>query len=39
MSTSRSRITLFKNELESKEEQFEILQETLDELKQKKITK
>ncbi len=33
----RSRITLFKNELESKEEQCEILQETLDEIKTKKV--
>merc|ERR1711976_693827 len=32
MSSLRSRISVFKNEAESKEEQLEVLQETLDEL-------
>ena len=32
LSSTKSRILLFKNEAESKEEQLEILQETLEEL-------
>merc|ERR1711892_1474355 len=39
MSSLRSRISVFKNESESKEEQLEILQETLDELQNRKSNK
>jgi len=39
MSSLRSRISIFKNESESKEEQLEILQETLDELQTRKSNK
>eukprot|EP00092_Neocalanus_flemingeri_P012479 GFUD01013452.1.p1 GENE.GFUD01013452.1~~GFUD01013452.1.p1 ORF type:complete len:1885 (+),score=551.68 GFUD01013452.1:790-5655(+) len=39
MSSLRSRISIFKNESESKEEQLEILQETLDELQNRKSNK
>merc|ERR1719419_78679 len=35
----KSRISVFKNEAESKEEQLEILQETLDELQNRKVGK
>jgi len=39
MASLRSRISVFKNESESKEEQLEILQETLDELQNRKSSK
>merc|ERR1711970_728714 len=39
MTSLRSRISVFKNESESKEEQLEILQETLDELQNRKTSK
>merc|ERR1711874_599368 len=39
MTSLRSRISVFKNESESKEEQLEILQETLDELQNRKGNK
>merc|ERR1719431_2091685 len=39
MTSLRSRIAVFKNESESKEEQLEILQETLDELQNRKTSK
>merc|ERR1719244_2338884 len=39
MASLRSRISVFKNESESKEEQLEILQETLDELQNRKTSK
>merc|ERR1719242_211516 len=39
LSSTKSRMLLFKNEAESKEEQLEILQETLEELQQRKSNK
>merc|ERR1719328_81592 len=39
LSSTKSRMLLFKNEAESKEEQLEILQETLEELQQRKSHK
>merc|ERR1719323_3053644 len=39
MSSLRSRISVFKNEAESKEEQLEVLQETLDELQNRSMNR